>query len=93
MTSIRIIENVGLPCFVKPNNGGSSFGTTKVTQMENMKSAIDKAFMEDNEVIIESFVKGREITCGLLKTKKTGIDISAYRDYSQDRFFHIRSKI
>lgn len=65
-----IIEQVGLPCFIKPNNGGSSFGTSKVTQSEQMKPAIDAAFKEDDQVIIESFVKGREITCGLLKTAK-----------------------
>jgi D-alanine-D-alanine ligase len=64
-----ILENVGLPCFVKPNNGGSSFGISKVTLAENMQAAISSAFKEDKEVIIESFVIGREITFGLFKTK------------------------
>lgn len=88
----EIIEDVGLPCFVKPNNGGSSFGTTKVTQMENMKSAIDKAFIEDNEVIIESFVKGREITCGLLKTKKRDLIFPLTEIIPKTDFFTFEAK-
>ncbi|MEX0982144.1 MAG: D-alanine--D-alanine ligase [Bacteroidales bacterium] len=88
----EIIENVGLPCFVKPNNGGSSFGTTKVTQIEKMKSAIDKAFMEDNEVIIESFVKGREITCGLLKTKKRELIFPLTEIIPKTEFFTFEAK-
>ncbi len=88
----EIIENVGLPCFIKPNNGGSSFGTSKVTQAENMKSAIDKAFREDTEVIIESFVKGRELTCGLLKTKKREMIFPLTEIISKNEFFDYEAK-
>ena len=58
---------VGLPCFVKPNSGGSSFGTTKVAQFEDLEAALEEALREDDEAIIERFIKGTEVTCGLMK--------------------------
>ncbi len=61
-----ITHSVGLPCFVKPNCGGSSIGTSKVNQMESLHLALDKAFKEDDHVIIEEFVKGREFTNGVI---------------------------
>jgi D-alanine-D-alanine ligase len=88
----KIIEKVGLPCFIKPNNGGSSFGTTKVTQPDKVKAAIDKAFNEDNEVIIESFVKGRELTCGLFKTKKRDLIFPITEIISKTEFFDYEAK-
>ncbi len=88
----EIIEKVGLPCFVKPNNGGSSFGTTKVTQAESMRSAINKAFKEDNEVIVESFVKGREVTCGLVKTRKRELIFPLTEIISKTEFFTYDAK-
>lgn len=66
----KIVEELGLPVFVKPNVGGSSFATTKVKSVEELKSAIELAFKEANEVIIESFIAGREVTCGCYKTEK-----------------------
>ncbi len=87
-----IIEKVGLPCFIKPNNGGSSFGTTKVTQADQIKPAIQKAFREDNEVIIESYVKGRELTCGLLKTKKRELIFPVTEIISKTDFFTYEAK-
>ncbi|HBF89422.1 MAG TPA: D-alanine--D-alanine ligase [Bacteroidales bacterium] len=65
INSKEIVEKVGLPCFVKPNNGGSSFGTTKVKQVEDIKSAIELALKEDHEAIIEEFISGTEITNGV----------------------------
>ncbi|MEX0988365.1 MAG: D-alanine--D-alanine ligase [Bacteroidales bacterium] len=87
-----ILENVGLPCFIKPNNGGSSYGTSKVTQIENVKPAIDKAFKEDDQVIIESFVKGREVTCGLVKTKKRTLIFPLTEIVSKTEFFTYEAK-
>lgn len=60
-----IVDNVGLPCFVKPNNGGSSFGVSRVTAAEELEPAIAKALEHDTQVIIEKFVKGTEVTCGI----------------------------
>ncbi len=64
-----ILENVGLPCFVKPNSGGSSIGMSKVKTEEELAPAINLAFEQDNQVMIETFIKGREITCGLMISK------------------------
>lgn len=59
-----IVERVGLPCFVKPNAGGSSFGVTKVKNINEMTAAIDRAMDESSEVMIERLMVGTEITCG-----------------------------
>jgi D-alanine-D-alanine ligase len=53
-----------LPVFVKPAEGGSSIGMSKVTEPSQLEAAIQKAFQEDQQVLIESFIKGREVTCG-----------------------------
>jgi D-alanine-D-alanine ligase len=65
----EVAEKIGFPCFVKPNVGGSSFGVTKVKTIEQVQPAIAKAFAEGNEVMIEAFLSGTEITCGIYKTK------------------------
>lgn len=61
----KIAVKLGLPCFVKPNNGGSSVATTKAYTKEDIMNGIEAAFEHDSEVIIEEFVKGREVTCGV----------------------------
>lgn len=58
---------VGLPCFVKPNSGGSSFGTTKVVHAGELQAALEEALREDDEAIVERYIKGKEVTCGLMK--------------------------
>ncbi|MDR1344161.1 MAG: D-alanine--D-alanine ligase [Tannerellaceae bacterium] len=65
-----IIASLGLPIFVKPNDGGSSFGVTKVKTQDGLQPAIEKAFAEDEEVIIERCITGVEVTCGCYKTRK-----------------------
>ncbi|HKK62651.1 MAG TPA: D-alanine--D-alanine ligase [Bacteroidales bacterium] len=87
-----IIDKVGLPCFIKPNNGGSSFGTTKVTQPDKIETAIKASFKEDDEVIIESFVKGTEITCGLIKTRKETIIFPLTEIVPSKEFFDFKAK-
>lgn len=62
-----IISKVGLPCFVKPNNAGSSFGISKVKTSEEMIPAIEKAYQEDAAILIEEFLDGPEITIGVLE--------------------------
>ncbi|SEG10590.1 D-alanine--D-alanine ligase [Parabacteroides chinchillae] len=61
------IAELGLPVFVKPNDGGSSFGVTKVKEASALQPAIEKAFKEGNEVLLESFIAGTEVTCGCYK--------------------------
>lgn len=88
----EIIESVGLPCFVKPNSGGSSFGTTKVSQIENLEPAIEAALTEDIEVIIESFIKGTEVTCGLLKNNQEELIFPLTEIISETEFFDYEAK-
>ncbi|MDF9829278.1 D-alanine--D-alanine ligase [Parabacteroides sp. PF5-6] len=65
----EVVERLALPLFVKPNDGGSSFGTTKVKTKEEIQPAIRRAFAEGKEVILESFIDGTEVTCGCYKVK------------------------
>jgi D-alanine-D-alanine ligase len=64
-----IIKAVGLPCFVKANKAGSSFGISKVYKSQEIRPAIDKAFKEDNEIIIEEFLDGTEVSVGVISYK------------------------
>lgn len=64
-----ILQRIGLPCFVKPSNGGSSFGATKVYSAEQLRPAIELAMQEGSDVMVEAFMSGTEITCGCYKTK------------------------
>lgn len=66
-----IVEKVGLPCFIKPNAGGSSFGVTKCKQVEDVIPAIEKAMNESDEVLIESLLSGTEISNGVYKGATT----------------------
>lgn len=62
----KIIDKIGLPCFVKPNNAGSSFGISKVYTKADLIPAIEKAFKEDREILIESFLDGTEVSVGVI---------------------------
>ncbi|MCU4177747.1 D-alanine--D-alanine ligase [Carboxylicivirga sp. N1Y90] len=87
-----IIKSLGLPCFVKPNAGGSSFGISKVSNAEDIDAAIEKAFSESNEVIIEQFVGGIEVTCGLFKTQKEQVILPLTEVVSKNEFFDFEAK-
>jgi D-alanine-D-alanine ligase len=65
----EILSKLKLPVFVKPNNGGSSIGMSKVYKPEDLGEAIEKAFKEDDQVLVEQMVKGREFTVGVFKSK------------------------
>ncbi len=65
----KIIAKVGLPCFIKPNNAGSSFGISKAYSAEEIIVGIDKAYKEDTEILIESFLDGREVSVGVIQYK------------------------
>ena len=65
----EVTGRIGYPCFVKPSVGGSSFGITKVKSEEEVQPAIDKAFAEGDEVMIEAFMQGTEVTSGMYRTK------------------------
>ena len=61
----KIIEKIGLPCFIKPNGAGSSYGVSKVTRNSNLLESIENAFLYDKKVIAESFINGTELSCGV----------------------------
>lgn len=67
--SSEIAQKLGFPCFVKPNNGGSSVATAKVRTEEELTKAIEAAYAEDSEAIVEAFIEGTEITCGVARIK------------------------
>jgi len=87
-----IEQTVGLPCFVKPNADGSSFGISKVNQFHELENAILKAFNEGNEVIIEEFIEGLEVTCGLVKTSKEEIVFPITEVVPKNEFFDFEAK-
>ncbi|MDR1331453.1 MAG: D-alanine--D-alanine ligase [Tannerella sp.] len=64
-----MLARLGLPVFVKPNDSGSSFGVSRVDEASQLQAAVDKAFEESDEVVIERFIPGVEVTCGCLRTK------------------------
>ena len=87
-----ILNIVGLPCFIKTNVGGSSFGVTKVKTLEEVEPAIKKAFAEGDEVICEAFMKGIEITCGAYKTKKKAVAFPITEVVTSNEFFDYDAK-
>ena len=88
----EVINKVGLPCFIKPNAGGSSFGVTKVKTKEDIQPAIEKAFKESDEVMIEAFMKGTEITCGCYKTKDKEVVFPITEVVTGNEFFDYDAK-
>jgi D-alanine-D-alanine ligase len=87
-----VVEKIGLPCFVKPNAGGSSFGVTKVKTADQIQPAIQKAFHEGDEVMIEAFMQGTEITCGCYKTKQKSTVFPITEVVSANEFFDYDAK-
>lgn len=87
-----IIEKVGLPCFVKANKAGSSFGVSKAHKKEDLKTAIDVAFKEDDEIIIESFLDGVEVSVGVITYKGKTKVLPITEIVSENDFFDYEAK-
>jgi D-alanine-D-alanine ligase len=87
-----IINRLGLPCFVKPNDSGSSFGVSKVSQAGELAGAVSEAFRESDEILIESFMQGREVACGLVKTNTRKIIFPVTEIISKNEFFDFEAK-
>lgn len=87
-----IINRLGLPCFVKPNAGGSSFGVTKVKTAEALIPAIEKAMHESDEVLIEKIMVGTEITCGAYKQGGEVITFPITEVVTSQEFFDYDAK-
>jgi len=89
----EVIQSLRFPVFVKPNNGGSSIGMSKVNKpSDELGAAIEKAFKEDNQVLIEEYIKGREFTIGVFKTKGNIIALPITEVISKKDFFDYEAK-
>lgn len=88
----EIIDIVGMPCFVKPANDGSSFGVSKVIKPDQMAPAMRKAMMESDEIMIEQFLEGTEISIGCYKTKNKSVVFPATEVVTQNEFFDYDAK-
>lgn len=88
----KIISKVGLPCFIKPTDGGSSFGTTKVKTRDQIIPAVEEAFKENNEIMIESFMQGIEVTNGYYKTRKREVKLPVTEVVPKTDFFDYDAK-
>ena len=88
----KIISKVGLPCFIKPTDGGSSFGTTKVKTRDQIIPAVEEAFKENSEIMIESFMQGVEVTNGYYKTRKREVKLPVTEVVPKTDFFDYDAK-
>lgn len=88
----QVLDQLKLPVFVKPNNGGSSIGMSKIYKAEELEAAIAKAFKEDDQVLVEEMIKGREFTVGVFKTKDTIVVLPITEVLSKKDFFDYEAK-
>lgn len=88
----EIVKYTGLPCFVKPNDSGSSFGVTKVKKEDEIPAAIEKALKESDDVLIEAFMQGREVACGVVKAKGKSLVLPVTEIISKNEFFDYEAK-
>lgn len=88
----EVVEKIGLPCFIKPSLGGSSFGVTKVKTPEEIQPAIAKAFDEAPEVVVEAFMQGTELTCGCYKVKGRTVVFPLTEVVAHNEFFDYDAK-
>jgi D-alanine-D-alanine ligase len=87
-----ILQQLKLPVFVKPNSGGSSIGMSKVNDASELAGALEKAFKEDEQILIEEFISGREFTVGVFKTTKEIIVLPITEVKTQKEFFDFEAK-
>ena len=92
ITDDEVVEKIGLPCFIKPSLGGSSFGVTKVKTREQIQPAIAKAFDEAQEVVVEAFMDGTELTCGCYKTRGKSVVFPITEVVSHNEYFDYKAK-
>lgn len=88
----EVVDTIGLPCFIKPSLGGSSFGVTKVKTKEQIQPAVNKAFGEAREVLVEAFMDGMEITCGCYETKDKSVVFPITEVVTHNEYFDYDAK-
>ena len=91
-SSAAILDALKLPVFVKPNNGGSSIGMSKVDKAEDLDAALEKAFKEDSQILVEEFIKGREFTVGCFRTQGELVVLPICEVRSKKAFFDYEAK-
>ena len=91
-TTEQIIGQVGLPCFVKPNCGGSSIGTSRVNKADDLQMAIELALKVDSQIIIEEFIQGTEVTCGVIQRQGQIMALPVTEIVSEKEFFDFEAK-
>ena len=91
-TEASILEQLSLPLFVKPNNGGSSLGISKVGEATQLGTALEKAFKEDEQVLVEECISGREFTIGVFKSKGKIMTLPMTEIISENEFFDFQAK-
>jgi D-alanine-D-alanine ligase len=87
-----ILQKLSLPVFIKPNNGGSSVGMSKVNHTHDIDKALAMAFHEDNEILVEEFIEGRELTCGVMRSKGNIVTFPVTEIISKKEFFDFEAK-
>jgi D-alanine-D-alanine ligase len=92
MSSDEILAQLKLPVFVKPNNGGSSLGISKVNDVLELAPALEKAFKEDNQVLVEEYISGREFTIGVFKSKGVLTVLPITEITTDNEFFDFEAK-
>lgn len=88
----RILQSLQFPLFIKPNNGGSSIGMSKVSSPQELEAALEKAFREDDQVLVEEFVTGREFSVGAYKLGDTVTVLPSTEIISSKDFFDFEAK-
>ncbi|MFN8243584.1 MAG: D-alanine--D-alanine ligase [Ferruginibacter sp.] len=92
LTGAEILQQLSLPVFVKPNNGGSSIGMSKVKEPDELEPALEKAFKEDTQVLVEEFIRGREFTIGVFRSKGEVITLPITEIIPKKEFFDYEAK-
>jgi D-alanine-D-alanine ligase len=87
-----ILQQLSLPLFVKPNNGGSSIGISRVNNIEDLAPAIERAFKEDNQILLEEFISGREFTIGIYRKNNEIIPLPFTEILTENEFFDYEAK-
>ncbi|MDP4212746.1 MAG: D-alanine--D-alanine ligase [Bacteroidota bacterium] len=88
----EVLQKLQLPVFVKPNNGGSSIGMSKVSKPEDMAPALEKAFREDDQVLVEEFIQGREFTIGVFRSRGEIVTMPFTEIKTSKDFFDFEAK-
>ncbi|MFT5251667.1 MAG: D-alanine-D-alanine ligase [Flavobacteriales bacterium] len=92
VNTAEIVAKIGLPCFVKPNKAGSSFGISKVKTEVELPTAIELAYREDDEIIIESFLDGTEVSVGVINYREEIVVLPITEIVSENEFFDYEAK-